>query len=90
MSTFPSMTSDKWGMKNYGANYGVLYTAWGVSGVVGPLIAGWVIDTTGTYSLAYTISAVLLGIAILCGLTLKNIGSSPKILKTTEGISDCA
>lgn len=71
MSTFPSMTSDRWGMKNYGANYGVLYTAWGVSGVLGPLIAGWAIDTTGTYASAYTISAVLLGVAIALGIILR-------------------
>lgn len=71
MSTFPSMTADKWGMKNYGGNYGVMYTAWGVSGIVGPLIAGWAIDTTGTYASAYTISAVLLGVAIALGVSLR-------------------
>jgi MFS family permease len=79
MSTFPSITSDNWGMKSYGANYGVLYTAWGVSGVVGPLIAGWVVDTTGTYALAYTISAALLGVAILLGLILKPVKTAPKV-----------
>lgn len=71
MSVFPSMTADKWGMKNYGTNYGVLYLAWGVSGVVGPLIAAWAVDTTGTYALAYTISAVLLGMAIGLGMLVK-------------------
>lgn len=72
MSVFPSMTADKWGMKNYGTNYGVLYLAWGVSGVVGPLIAAWVVDATGTYALAYTISAVLLGMAIGLGVLVKS------------------
>jgi MFS family permease len=71
MSVFPSMTAEKWGMKNYGTNYGVLYLAWGVSGVVGPLIAAWVVDATGTYALAYTISAVLLGMAIGLGMLVK-------------------
>jgi MFS family permease len=71
MSVFPSMTAEKWGMKNYGTNYGVLYLAWGVSGVVGPLIAAWVVDATGTYALAYTISAVLLGVAIGLGMLVK-------------------
>jgi MFS family permease len=78
MSTFPSITSDNWGMKSYGANYGVLYTAWGVSGVVGPLIAGWAIDATGSYSLAYTISALLLGVAIALGIALKPVQTAPK------------
>jgi len=78
MSTFPSITSDNFGMKSYGANYGVLYTAWGVSGVLGPLIAGWAIDVTKSYSLAYIISAVLLGVAIVLGLILKPVHTAPK------------
>jgi MFS transporter, OFA family, oxalate/formate antiporter len=68
MSVFPSTTADNWGMKNYGTNYGALYLAWGVSGVVGPLVAAWVVDTTGTYAMAYTLSAVLLAVAIGLGL----------------------
>ena len=78
MSTFPSITSDNYGMKSYGANYGVLYTAWGVSGVVGPLIAGWVVDATGTYAAAYTLSAILLGVAMVLGLLLKPVQTPPK------------
>lgn len=72
MSVFPSTTADRWGLKNYGTNYGVLYLAWGISGVVGPLIAAWVVDNTGTYELAYVISAALLGIAIVLGLIIKS------------------
>lgn len=77
MSVFPSATADNWGMKGYGANYGVLYLAWGVSGVVGPLIAAWVVDSTGTYAMAYNISAVLLGIAIMFGLLTKPVTTPP-------------
>jgi MFS family permease len=77
MSVFPSTTADNWGMKNYGTNYGVLYLAWGISGVVGPLIAAWVVDTTGTYELAYNVSAALLGIAIVFGLLTKPVTTPP-------------
>jgi len=78
MSSFPSITSDNWGMKSYGANYGVLYTAWGVSGVLGPLIAGRVVDATGAYRVAFLISAALLGVAIVLGLVLKPVSTPPK------------
>jgi MFS family permease len=78
MSVYPSITSDNWGMKSYGANYGVLYTAWGVSGVVGPLIAGWAVDKTGTYAMAYTISAALLGVALVLGAILKPVKTAPQ------------
>jgi nitrate/nitrite transporter NarK len=87
MSVFPSTTADNWGMKNYGSNYGVLYLAWGVSGVVGPLIAAWVVDTTGTYALAYTISAALLGIAIVFGLMTQAVTTPPH--QALEGPLQC-
>lgn len=34
LSLFPSFAKDYWGLKNYGLNYGVLFTAWGVGGFV--------------------------------------------------------
>lgn len=77
LSLFPSMTADYYGVKNFGGNYGVLYTAWGISGTIGPIIAGMVVDATGTFNLAYIISAVLLAIAFVLALLTKPI-TSPK------------
>jgi MFS family permease len=77
MSVFPSTIADNWGMKNYGTNYGLLYLAWGASGIAGPLIAAWVVDTTGSYEMAYTISAVLLAIAIVLGAVSRPLTSPP-------------
>jgi MFS family permease len=34
LALFPSLTKDFWGLKNFGVNYGVLFTAWGVGGFV--------------------------------------------------------
>ena len=60
LSLFPSTTADHWGTKNLGLNYGILFTAWGVGGVFGPILAGKVADASGSYGMAYTISAALL------------------------------
>jgi OFA family oxalate/formate antiporter-like MFS transporter len=60
LSLFPSTTADHWGTKNLGFNYGIMFTAWGVGGVFGPILAGKVADATGSYSTAYVISAGLL------------------------------
>ncbi|NYE58743.1 hypothetical protein [Carboxydothermus ferrireducens] len=49
----------------------MVFTAWGIGGVFGPLLAGKVVDLTGTYLLAYKISAALLGGAVLLALLLK-------------------
>jgi len=34
LTLFPSFAKDYWGFKNYGLNYGVLFSAWGVGGLV--------------------------------------------------------
>ena len=63
LSVFPSLTADYFGMKNYGSNFGVLYTAWGISGFMGPVMASMIVDTTGSYTMAYVISAIMLAAA---------------------------
>ncbi len=89
LSLFPSITADYYGVKNFGGNYGVIYTAWGFSGIIGPIIAGIVVDATGTYSLAYTISAVLLVIALSISfitrpLAISGQKNAPLILQSNE------
>lgn len=60
LALFPATTADYWGMKNLGLNYGILFTAWGVGGVFGPMLAGKIADATGSYTTAYYIAAALL------------------------------
>ncbi|MDD4923083.1 MAG: OFA family MFS transporter [Bacteroidales bacterium] len=57
---FPAATGDFFGMKNFGVNYGLIFCGWGVGGVVGPLLGGSVADATGTYSISYIVSAIML------------------------------
>ncbi len=84
LSLFPSVVADYYGVKNFGGNYGVLYTAWGVSGILGPIIAGIVVDRTGAYNLAYLISAGLLAVALVLALLTKPINISEKKDKLPE------
>jgi MFS family permease len=34
LSLFPSYVKDLWGLRNFGMNYGILFTSWGVGGLV--------------------------------------------------------
>ena len=60
LALFPATVADYWGAKSFGLNYGILFTAWGLGGVFGPLIAGRIADSTGSYTLAYYIAAGLM------------------------------
>ncbi|SHH37102.1 L-lactate MFS transporter [Ferrimonas marina] len=75
LSVFPTITADYYGLKNYGTNFGVLYTAWGISGFMGPVLANLVVDATGSYAIAYTASAVGLGIAAVLALMIKPVNA---------------
>jgi len=67
-SLFPASTKDFFGLKNFGANYGLVCTAWGVGGLVLPKLSQIIVANTGTFDAAYIIAAILL--AISAGLTL--------------------
>ena len=67
LSVFPSATKDYFGLKNFGVNYGFVFTAWGVGGILGPMLSGQIFDTDKNFNTAYLIAAVCLLIA--AGLT---------------------
>ncbi|WP_036825251.1 L-lactate MFS transporter, partial [Photobacterium sanctipauli] len=73
LAVFPSIMASFYGLKNYGANYGVLYTAWGAGGFIGPVLAAVVVDSTGSYAFAYQICAVLMAITVGLALWLQPI-----------------
>jgi OFA family oxalate/formate antiporter-like MFS transporter len=64
-SLFPTTTAEYFGMKNLGVNYGLIFTGWGVAGVIGPMLGGMVADKTGAYGYGYLVAAVFLVIATL-------------------------
>jgi OFA family oxalate/formate antiporter-like MFS transporter len=67
LSVFPSATADFFGTRNLGSNYGVLLTAWGTAGIIGPAIAGRVFDAYHDYQYAFYAAAAfaLIALAIL-------------------------
>lgn len=73
LAVFPTLTAEFYGLKNYGANFGVLYTAWGVSGFIGSAITAIAMGTTGNYTLAYTICAVMLAFNVLLSVITKPV-----------------
>jgi nitrate/nitrite transporter NarK len=66
LALFPSATKDHFGLKSFGMNYGVMFTAWGVGGLILPRIAGMVKDMTGNEDLAFHIASGLM----ICGALL--------------------
>ncbi len=71
LSVNGATASDFWGTKNAGINYGMLFTAWGVAGIIGPRIGGVLFDKYKNYQMAFYTAAVLAAVALICELAAK-------------------
>ncbi len=71
LSVNASTTSDFWGTKNAGINYGILFTAWGVAGIIGPRIGGVLYDKYQNYQAAFYTAAVLAVVALVSEMIAK-------------------
>jgi OFA family oxalate/formate antiporter-like MFS transporter len=56
---FPALTADCFGTRNFGVNYGWVFTAYGVAGIIGPIAGGILFDITGQYVLAFVFAGTL-------------------------------
>lgn len=74
LTLFPAATKDQFGLKSFGLNYGIMFTAWGVGGLILPRVAGMVKDITGKEDIAFYIASALM----VCGalLALANKGKT--------------
>jgi len=59
----PAATADFYGVRNLGVNYGIVFTGFGVAGVLGSRYGGMIRDLLGSYSMAYKICAAMLAVA---------------------------
>jgi MFS transporter, OFA family, oxalate/formate antiporter len=64
--TMPAFAADYFGAENVGSIYGLMLTAWGFAGVLGPTLIASIRQSTGRYSHAlYVISIIMLCSAII-------------------------
>lgn len=75
LALFPSYTKDLWGLKSFGMNYGVLFTAWGVGGFVLPRVQQMLTASSGG---SYTSSFVTAGVLLLVGAAMTFLIKPPQ------------
>jgi MFS family permease len=79
LSVFPSAVKDNFGLKNFGVNYGLVFTAWGAGGFVFPLLAGILYEAeraatgAGSYNGVYMIAAAALGVAAILTFVTRGV-----------------
>jgi len=73
LSVMPALCADLYGLKHFGINYGLLFLAWGLSGVITPVIASYFYDVRGSFTIAYAICAVMMALMIGVNVVLKRM-----------------
>jgi OFA family oxalate/formate antiporter-like MFS transporter len=58
LALFPLLTAEYFGTRHLGANYALVFTAYGVGGVLGPMLAGGVWDMLHSYRWAFLPASV--------------------------------
>ncbi len=54
-TVFPNAVADLFGLENFGINYGLLFTAVGIGGGLGPFLASYLADQMGSFNAAFMI-----------------------------------
>jgi OFA family oxalate/formate antiporter-like MFS transporter len=84
LSLYATTTADFFGAKNVGANYGLVFLAWGIAGILGPKLGGGIFDRFQSYTRAFDIATVLLLVAFAMIFTL----GAPKPKTAAAPLSD--
>ncbi|MCP5161173.1 MAG: OFA family MFS transporter [Hahellaceae bacterium] len=71
LALFPSFAKDYWGLKNFGMNYGLLFTAWGMGAFVLVRVAETIKAASGNFSSAFALAGGLLIVSALLTFTLR-------------------
>jgi len=71
LSLFPAAAKDYFGIKNFGINYGLLITGWGLGGFILPQVSQKIMAYSGSYKLSYLVAGVLLTISSILSLLTK-------------------
>ncbi len=65
------IVAEYFGVRSHGALFGIVFFSSMVGGAMGPVIAGHIFDTTGSYSLAFWTSTAVAAFALLLVLSLR-------------------
>ena len=71
LAIFPSVTKDYYGLKNFGVNYGLVFTAWGIGGFALVWLQSALHDAYKTYTYSCYIAAGFLVLAAFLSFALR-------------------
>ncbi len=78
LALFPASAKEFFGLKNFGMNYGILFSAWGAAGLIMPWTNGKITDLTGSGDLTYFIIIGLLAVGAALTFVSRRLAAAPR------------
>jgi OFA family oxalate/formate antiporter-like MFS transporter len=86
LSVNAALCPDYWGTKHVGLINGMMFTAWGIAGIIGPRVGSMLYDEYHDYRWAFYAASALAGIALVCELLARRPRARPEALPTQDSI----
>lgn len=77
-TSYPNAVADLFGLENFGICYGMIFTALGIVGSLGPMVSAFLVELTTSYNLSFIIG---LAATLVCFLLVANL---KKIISQTS------
>jgi MFS family permease len=74
LALFPAACKDYFGIRNFGLNYGWMFTAFGSAGLIMPWVNGRIKDVTGSFDLAYVIIITMMAVSAILAVISQKLG----------------
>jgi MFS family permease len=74
LALFPAACKDYFGIRNFGLNYGWMFTAFGSAGLVMPWVNGRIKDMTGSFDLTYAIIISMMMLSAVLAVISRKLG----------------
>lgn len=71
LAVMPALSTLYFGVEHSGANYGLLFTAFGIGNVVALFAGGWIRTVTNSFLAAFYVGVVLSAVGLLFSLTMR-------------------
>ncbi|MFT7474551.1 MAG: OFA family oxalate/formate antiporter-like MFS transporter [Verrucomicrobiales bacterium] len=75
IAVYPFVVTQIFGAERYATTYGRVFTAWGLAGLAGPILAGAIFDLTGDYGPALLLAAVAAAASAAVAISLPRVSA---------------
>lgn len=74
MAVFPSITAERFGLRNNGINYGIMFCGFAIGGFLGPRFAAMFrVTEMGVYTMAFVIAGIMCIVGLALSLIIKRL-----------------